>query len=169
MKSFRFYLFYRPEPPKKKVEDYTPEELEGFCRDLERTQMRFKKMTRNAFVVYVVAVVAIAGGWVATADRDFEWFMAFWFFTLALCAAVAIIGPVNCPACGNELEAGLGAYCPECGGKTVEKPGLLETRQCTACDKSLIRGKGRNYEILVCPICGVPLTPGLIRSDGQPE
>ena len=159
MKSFRFYLTYRPELPGKTAEHYTPDELEGFFREFQRRQNRIKRQRWALFACAIAALLATTEGrrW-GPSVMDFAWPIVSVLVGLACVAAMAMIGFPKCPACHNELDSVLGGYCPECGEKNVEKSGLLQSPRCNTCNKALTNwGKRRNYRIHFCPICGVKL------------
>ena len=159
MKAFRFYFTAIPEPPQRTVGDYSPEELNRFRREFEQRQKRIKTLRPPLVLAAVIALLITTVGRMGGArDHLFEWTIAWVISGLVFIAALAIIGFPKCPACQNDLDDFLGDYCPECGEKSVEKPGCwLQSADCTACEKELTRGKSRSYRIRVCTVCGVKL------------
>ncbi len=89
------------------------------------------------------------------------------------CLAAIVVGlrtpSLVCPACANDLEDSLGAYCPECGSGGLElgawerSPNYTWFREscCKACRRMLLRSsrltQRRLYKIRACTHCGLIL------------
>jgi hypothetical protein len=117
VKSFRFYLTHRPDPPQKTVEDYSPAELDGFLETFRDKRQRCMRHRRLLLIVIVVGAVVLCGGSLLSLHREvfFEWSIAWVVFGLIWGAACAILGVLRCPACRNELDSADAEYCPVCG------------------------------------------------------
>ncbi len=155
MKSFRFYFTDRPDPPQKTVENYSPEELDKFLQEFQPQAGSVQavqailagRLSRLAWSSY-------SGGALGSANTDafFDWSMWWVIFGLFWVASFAILGMLHCPACRNDLRNALGEYCPECGTKSMKKPGWPKSPHCSACEK-IFEGSGR------CPNFGFGLAP----------
>ena len=81
-------------------------------------------------------------------------FVVCWLIVLgAMVSAPRLV----CPGCCNEIEGSLGRYCPECGSQQLQPGGVFRPPRCTACGKSMRRGRGRHYKIHACTHCGLML------------
>jgi hypothetical protein len=80
--------------------------------------------------------------------------MIFWLIALG---STMTAPRLVCPGCSNEMEGAFGKYCPECGSPTLGNARWFRAPNCTACGKSMRRGKGRYYKIRACTHCGLML------------
>lgn len=87
------------------------------------------------------------------------WIVAAFFICWLVLVVIAITrSELECPAChGNLVSRQLGSYCPECGVGGLKPGGWFTSPHCNACDKTLRRGKSRQYRIRACTHCGLVL------------
>ena len=86
-------------------------------------------------------------------------FMYFWVAGICSWFFIVFAAPrtPDCPACHTKLDAGFGAFCPECSSRSLQCDRWFRSPRCDACGKSMRGGKGRNYKIRACTHCGVML------------
>ena len=156
MKSFRLYLSHKALVPTKFVSDYRPEELELFratFKPIAQHYRRWERIIEYVFFPILVSFVLLAVVFPTFLAYGVSCFMVCWFSLILL---VAYVRPIpNCPACHNALDKGLGAFCPECGARAVQREYWMKRPWCASCDKGLTWGKGRHYTIRACTHCGV--------------
>lgn len=161
MKSFWFSLAPPPAPlPPRVVEDYTAEERQAFRKTYETLAARYRRRLNTVFKIYGAALLGCLLLFGATRPAHPHLILigalALFFLVLVTIMAIFIVLP-RCPACGNSLEDGLGAYCPECGARSVTQKGWFGNAECASCGRSLRFAKSRCFKIRACTHCGVML------------
>lgn len=150
MKSFRLY---RPIPVERFVSDYSAEEREGFQEKFRPVADAYRRRMRKALLVlgaslicgiFSFAIPTSHPGW--GVGGIMACMLVLLFFTTARC---------ECPGCHNDLARGLGAYCPECGARSLQQNKWLGTGYCLSCGKELLQGKGHRYKVRACTHCGL--------------
>jgi hypothetical protein len=164
VKSFRFYLTERPDPPERTVEDYTSEELQQFLESFRVRRHRFNRWRLWWRVIAIPGALFLAIGLMLAqinpgkGEPWFEWMIGFIMFYWITIGVAAIAGSVGCPACRNPLNGPIGEYCRECGEKSVEKRIWPRDSFCSACGKSFPR---ESQPLLApfrfCSVCGIRL------------
>jgi hypothetical protein len=118
---------------------------------------RYRKKKR---VVSLLSSALLAA---ALISKLLEWqsvYLAIWGalgLLLVVLLGVGLVGEKPaCPNCNGSLFSYLGAYCPECGSRSVNKGGWPGSPRCEACGKDLGHGaKGRRrYKVRSCTDCG---------------
>jgi hypothetical protein len=156
LKSFRLYLSRRAVAPRRVVADYQPEELARFREEFQPVAECYRRHVRIAYALMVPAGACIILCWAFPAVLS--WFMMGFFACWLSLLVLAFLSPVlDCPACQNALDQGIGAYCPECGAHALQRGDWFRAPCCSSCRRKIQRGKGRHYTIRSCTQCGVPL------------
>ena len=92
-----------------------------------------------------------------------SWLTSWLFLPLILLFVLGIVAAwrsrrLICPGCTQNLEVGLGPYCPECGSGELQPGSFLKPPHCPACDRSLKQKNHRRlYRIRACTHCGLML------------
>ena len=157
VRSFRLYLRQAIVKPAREVADYSGEERDRLRDAFRSVASDYRRHTRVSYV----AAGGFAGCLIAALILPkvlFPWFLipAFTFWLVAL-GSMASAPCLICPGCSNEIDCSFGRYCPECGSPELQTVGWLRSPRCTACGKSMRRGKGRHYRIRACTHCGLML------------
>ena len=155
MKSFRFYLRHPIITPSRLVTDYSADEVADFRRGFKLVAEKYRFKTRLSVGGFLAALFfTFCGLWLP---------YPFWIYSLIaiLCSLVVTAFGASefpvCPGCENTLDAGIGAYCPECGSHEVRPRCWLRSPSCNSCGKELLRAKGSWYKIRGCTHCGLML------------
>jgi hypothetical protein len=163
VRSFRFYLRYRPElvtPPKRR-EEYSPEELAAFQCEFQRLWKLRKRRLLPVYVGLGVCAVGMIASLVFGGDRRPVVVLTFMLVFLGTIAYMALfVGFPRCPACTNETDEYPGQYChfcPACGGTAIGPAAWATAPECQTCGIALRFGKGRDFKIRFCTSCGVKL------------
>jgi hypothetical protein len=157
VKSFYLYLRQPVTAPAREVADYSVEERSHFREAFSSIAAGYR---HHAHIGYFgvggfaacILLAMILSKWL------FPWFfvpgLIFWLIALgsALSAPQLI-----CPGCSNDIEHRFESYCPECGSRQFQRRGWWRSPSCTACGKTMRRGKGRSYKIRACTHCGLML------------
>ena len=158
MKSFRLYLDPKPNTPERYVRDYSTEEQTKIREEFRRSAERYRRYRRVAYVAPGIVLGVGVLLWLVLSAAQEEWLFGVCFTGLVIYVCVASLAPLlNCPACHNRLDVGLGEFCPECGARALKRVERCFQAQCLVCGRTLSRGKSRHYKIRACTYCGVML------------
>ncbi len=161
VKSFRLYLQAPIATPKRFVTDYSPAELSRLREMFKPQAHRHRNWSRTGYIVIGIAFAFMLLGFVLQ-NISLHWtqrvilggFLACWI-TLMI---IAFLFPVPwCPGCHNRIDRGFGAFCPECGARSLERGSWCRAPHCSSCGRAMGRGKSRGYSIHACTHCGVKL------------
>lgn len=155
MKSFHPFSRKPVASPERVVTDYALEDIAEFREQFRPVVDRYRRRWRvagfglAAFFLCIISAQALP-------NHLFLYFWAagicLWFFVV-----FAVPRTPDCPACHTRLGADFGAFCPECGSRSLQAGSWFRSPQCSSCGKSMRRRKGRNYKIRACTHCGVML------------
>lgn len=155
VKSFHLYLRKPATTPVRVVTDYAPEDVAVFRERFRLMAEHYHRRSRRAmFGIGAFFLCLILG---MTLPKHL--FLYFWAGGICSWLFVVFAAPStpDCPACHSQLDASLGAFCPECGSRSLQPGGWFRSPRCDCCRKSLRRGKGRHFKIRACTHCGVML------------
>ncbi len=157
LKSSRLFQ-NNPVTVARTASDYTPEEQARFREVFQQMAARYRQRARTAYVIMVVCLAALILGFVLP-GRAGGWGGGVFVLCLIILMGCRFFSVrLVCPGCSNDLERrGLGPYCPKCGSSSVSPGGWFQAPRCTACGKSLRRGRYRRYQIRACTHCGLML------------
>lgn len=156
MKSFHLYLRDPVTSPERFVTDYTPEEAAAFREQFRPLAQVYRQRSRKALYgmvpFFVCLILAI------TVQKQ----LAFYFFVAGMCSLFFMVfaspRTPDCPACHIKLDREFGAFCPECGSRSLQPANWFRwSPRCESCRKTMARGKGRYYKIRACTHCGIML------------
>lgn len=155
MKSAHLYLREPVAVPSRIATDYRPEEVAAFREQFAPVVERYHRRWRiamfglAAFFAFIVIGIALPK----------HLFAYFWLASICSWLFIFFAAPrtPDCPACHTKLDADFGAFCPECGSRSLQRGGWFRSPRCDACGKSMRRGRGRHYKIRACTHCGVML------------
>lgn len=160
------------------LNSFRPEKLAGnfSAQELARFQEEFKPLaeTYNAKLWTVIKLVALLLLCLVPfcVSIAYSFSYGYWLFGVGIMLCfVGIVyflltARIRCTACQADLDAGLGAYCPECGGELSDKTNSKVEADCVTCGAKLrfIRqprgGRVRGFKIRSCSYCGVRLHEG---------
>lgn len=150
--------FGQPEIPEKVVTDYSPEELAAFREDFAPSARHFRKRSWQ-LLPWGGLIVLFTLGLVVSDSAGRGWLLA---GILGSCVVVIVLHTrlpsLNCPACEGTVTSGMGAFCPECGARSVVPGHRPNHHHCTSCNRWLLVYKGtRQYKVRACTHCGVML------------
>ena len=155
MKSFRVYLKVPTVAPERYVEQMPPHEREGLREAFVPAARRFRRTVRTAGFLVGGCIICGALGFVLP-KQMFGWAVGGFLVCGFAVASVILLSPaLRCPGCRNELERGLGSYCPECGSRSLDAAGWFRVPHCSACGRDMRSRKTRHYRIRACTYCGV--------------
>lgn len=156
----KFYLHHPVVTPQRFVTDHTTEEQIQFreaFQPLAKRYRRFNLIVGMGFVSGAICLVLAMN----FKDTWFIWPLVGIFICsllLVLCSVfVGCFRMPSCPACHNAIWETFGAYCPECGAKTLDHRTWPFSPRCLTCGQSMRRGRRRLYKIRACTHCGVML------------
>lgn len=155
-----------PLTPEKMAAHYSAQELARFREEFKPLAETYNAKLWTVIKVVALLLICLIPFCVSIA---YSFSYGYWFFGagIALCFASIIYSlltaKIRCTACQADLDTGLGAYCPECGGELMHKTKGRVEAECAACGASLrfIRqprgGCVRDFKIRSCSYCGVRL------------
>jgi hypothetical protein len=155
VKSFRIYLREAVKAPARVANDYLPEEAASFRETFRPIAERYRQRSRIAGFGMAAFFLCIGLGFMLPKHL----FMYLWLGCICSWLYMFFAAPrmPDCPACHNRLDAGFGAFCPECGSHSLQPGSWLRSPRCESCGKTMRRGKGRHYTIRACTHCGLML------------
>lgn len=134
--------------PVRVVTDYTPEEVAAFqetFRPLAESYHRGSSMSRFCGAAGLLS-------WTLGVVLQRPIF----FGIVSVCSWLLMVFTAprmpDCPACHNKLE-GLGAFCPECGSRSLQPESRFRAPRCSSCGKSM----DEEHKIRACASCGLML------------
>ena len=142
----------------RQASDYSSDEIVQFRRDFRPVAVVYRRHRRAGDVCFLLAMgFLLAGGFFSFVFH--QNFMPGFAIPFLLCLGVwfwilMTTPKLVCPGCSKDMEHSKGEYCPECGSKSLEAPGLFRVAHCKACGKSM---HGRRYKIRACTHCGLML------------
>lgn len=158
MKSFGFY---KTSAVKRFVSEYSPDEHATIKTEFMPVAARYRHRVRlAAWVVVLGMIYMVLGGIIGIALKPvpsssyYAWFaigFVIWWFILLLFTLVRC----ECPGCHNDLARGFGPFCPECGGRSLQRGNWFRPPLCSSCGKRMAQGKGRHYKVRACTHCGL--------------
>ncbi len=161
-------IFVRKTPgsPARTIADYTPEEVARFRASYKPLVAEYRRHQRIAvFAVAAFLLCSLAGLLSPKPVKLFVFIGILALFlpvgTLYLLFCFSKLREPRCPACGNPPGFPFGAFCPECGSRTLEpSPSKWSggAASCRSCGRKLSIGDGgRSYKIRACSHCGLLL------------
>lgn len=159
MKSFRLFVPEPPSPPERVVTDFTAEEKAAFAETLKPVLQRYHKRASIAHSFLWGFIVCWCLG-VFWAHHQSKSAYTALLYAGASCFLLAIsFAPrlPTCPACKRRSTRPFGAFCPECGSRSLQPETALLCSQCRSCGCDLRRGKSRRYKVHYCTHCGLHL------------
>jgi len=166
IKSFLLYRKVIP-PPARFVEDYTPEEIGAFQRELQPQLTEYRKHAQKrsclgfTFVAGIFLLFALlpskkSPAWIEAPDA-ICWILGILLTAILITLIALAKEPPCCPACNHDVKEAR-KYCPECGANGLIPATFFRSPRCTCCGKSMDRGKGGpHYQSRFCTHCGIPL------------
>lgn len=170
MKKMKSFRLYRPDPPttpsrlasdytttpSRLASDYTTEERAALNESFAPELKRYHTRARITYVILGGFVACIVIGFVLPKAMAFLGWLP-----IGLVIAAMLSSPQlpSCPCCNNHPDRPFGAFCPECGSKSLKSQSQQGVRRpmCGACGKQMRRGKGRGFKICYCTHCGFHL------------
>jgi hypothetical protein len=156
MKSFRLYMPDPPTTPTRVASDYTMEERAALDESFAPERKRYHTRARITKVILGGFVACIVVGFAQPKAMAFLGMLPMGFVIAAFLTSPRL---PPCPGCHNHPDRPFGAYCPECGSKSLKSQSEQEVRQpmCGACGKQMPRRKSRGFKICCCTHCGFHL------------
>lgn len=150
---------------KKIVTDYSAEEQLGFQEQFKPAAESYNARLRSVlkFVVLLLLFLIPFSVSIAYGVKYGYWLFGFGIVACFICMAYLLLkAKIVCPACHGNLDTGLGAFCPECGGhlryeQTGREPECLS---CGARPRFAAQARGgqvRAFRVRSCTYCGIKL------------
>ncbi|HEV2801726.1 MAG TPA: hypothetical protein VGW12_14725 [Pyrinomonadaceae bacterium] len=151
---------------KKIASHYSPQELARFQEEFKPLAETYNAKLWTVIKVVVILLLCLIPFCISIA---YNFAYGYWFFGagIAICFACIIYflvtAKIRCTACQADLDAGLGAYCPECGGELRYDTKNKEEAECATCGarprfmRQARGGRVRAFKIRACSYCGVRL------------
>jgi hypothetical protein len=157
LKSFRLYIREPVVSPPRLSADLSPEERERLKESFRPIAERHRRSRRIAGYLVAGGIALLLLGYVLpTARFGSTWGLVGFLICLVTAFSVTLLTPaLTCPACANELRAGLDQFCPECGVRGLAPASWFRVPHCSACGRDLGRRKTHRYEIRACTHCGL--------------
>lgn len=162
--------FWEPEIPDKVVTDYSPEELAAFRKYFAPAAKHYRqrswKLLPWGILIALFTLSFVASDNLGVRDGAAKMLL---FAGSVVCSFIFIFlksrldsphspQSPSCPACDGKITFGIGAFCPECGSKSVHPGHRPNWHHCNACSRHLHVYKGsRQYKVRACTHCGVML------------
>jgi hypothetical protein len=149
----------------KDVTTYSPEELRCFHERFTPLAKQYHARMRKALYVRgVFYFFWLVSGIVVLIPLG-QYVFSFWLIGLIsslVCFFRMLPRLPKCPACDCELSLRTGAFCPDCGSRSLYTPvwfGTPQSSKCGACKRSLFTSRkgGKSYRIHACNQCGLML------------
>ena len=152
--------------PEKIVSHYSAQELVRFQEEFKPLADDYNARLWTVLKIIILLLLCLVAFCVSIA---YSFSYGYWLFGAAilLCfvsmAYFLLTAKIRCTACQTDLDAGLGAYCPECGGELRYETNSKEKAQCVACGarprfaRQARGGRVRDFKIRSCSYCGVRL------------
>ena len=152
-----FFLRGSYEKPSRFVTDYTTNEVARFQEEYRPLAAQYRRRKRIAGIGAAVFCVCLLLGMILPKTMFIYFWaaaMSSWFFFAFTMKRVP-----KCPGCHNPPDAGFGAFCPDCGQRTLEPNDswFYWSPKCRSCGKRMKSGKSRSYKIRNCTHCGLML------------
>lgn len=152
--------------PEKSVGHYSTQELIRFREEFKPLAEGYSRRLRAVLKVVALLLLSLIPFSFSIA---YNFSYGYWLFGTAILicfvsmAYLLFTSKITCTACRRDLDAGLGAYCPECGGELGHGRKSDVEAECITCGARLrfIRqprgGRVRAFKIRSCSYCGVRL------------
>jgi hypothetical protein len=154
VKSFRLYS-PKPRSPQCYASEISPEQSARLRERFQNARARYnRKMLLGLIAMGIAAICSMIG-------MNLTLSISFAYSSFVVCGITALILVFllhpNCPACHNAVEDSLGAFCPECGARALQRGGWFKFPKCSSCSREMRHGKSRGYTIRNCTHCGLKL------------
>jgi hypothetical protein len=154
------FKLYRPKPfvPANTAKDYSDFEKfrlkQEFHSIAEKYRQKVEVAKRGTAVFFLCGILFVASG-----EGGASYAFVFWVAGILAWLVTFILSrkaKLYCPACEQNLENGLGTFCPGCGGE-MKYSRIMNQPECQACGLRPRFGKGRRFTIKSCTYCGIKL------------
>ena len=151
--------------PKKTINDYSAQERLRFQEEFKPVAQSYTAKLKTVLKLIALLILCLIPFAVSIAygvDYGF-WLSGTGIVACFIGMAVLLLkATILCPACQRNLDTGLGAFCPECGGELRYGQNRKES-DCLACGvrprfaAQARGGQVRAFKVRSCTYCGIKL------------